>query len=185
MEGVQVRRAWPGVAGLLLLALGACGANDGKTAKYRLEGSVSQVMDLGYDEVRVQPSEEDIAVSFVRVRKLGSTIEDAGSEMAGVSEDYPFKVTVKLWGEPPFGGVRVNLAEVDLNDEQRGKFSRNVLNDPRRDFPRAVRSTLYLDRAPTTPGAKIHGDFNVTFENGIEAASGRTVFGTFDAKVVQ
>jgi hypothetical protein len=141
-------------------------------------------MDLGYDEVRVQLAPQDVSVLFVRVRVSDATA-DAG---VGTSEDYPFKVAVKLLGAP-FGAVRVDLAEVvqaGAGDAgvQRGVFSRNVLGDPRREFPAAVRSTLYFDRVPVEDGV-VKGDFHVTFEDGIEAASGRTVFGSFDAKVVQ
>lgn len=173
-------RLLPWVLGLVLLV--SCGSNDGKTPKHRLEGSLSAIMDLGYDEVRVLPSVEDVAVLFVRIHPFTTFGPDGGE---GTNEDYPFKVTVKLWGNPLFGHVRVNLAELDATKkEQRGIFSRNVLNDPRREFPKAEVSTLYLDQVPEV-GLKMTGDFNVTFQSGIEGANGRTVFGTFDAKVVQ
>jgi hypothetical protein len=179
VEGLQVRRA-PYSLAAALLALAACGPQDPKVPRHRLEGSLGQVLDLGYDEVRVQLAPEDVSVLFVRVRASDGTA-DAG---ASTSEDYPFKVAVDLLGAPPFGAVRVDLAEQDEAGVQRGVFSRNVLGDPRREFPAAVRSTLYFDRVPVEGGV-VKGDFHVTFEDGIEAASGRTVFGSFDAKVVQ
>lgn len=173
----------------LVPALAACGPQDPNKppAKYRLEGSLTQVMDLGYDLVRVQPSVNDVSVLFVRLRPIGGdSPTDGGTTMepAGMSEDYPFKIAFDLRGQPVPTGVRVDLAEEDMNMNQRGACSRNVLNDPRKTFPRLVRGTLFLDRE-LMPDMPVQGDFNVTFENGIEAASGRTVFvKSFDARVV-
>lgn len=183
------------VAALLLgAAMSACG-NDPthKYAKYQLEGSLGQVMSLGYDEVRVLVAPEDVSLQFVRIRLLDATELDAGTGMTGTTEDYPFSVTMALWGEDPPGNRRIDLTELDMNMNQRGTYARNVLNDPRKTFPNALSltgtpkpccATLYFKTTPV-PGSKVSGDFNVTFENGIEAASGRTVFGSFDAKVVQ
>ena len=100
-----------------------------------------------------------------------------------MSEDYPLKVAYRLLGEPPSrwagrsGGAR-------QNGTQRGVLSRNV---SQRSAQHAaahhaghdVRSIGPLDR-----DAVVSGDFHVTFENGIEAASGRTAFSTsFSARV--
>ncbi len=173
-------RALPFIVGLS--ALSACGATDGKTARHRLEGSLTQLMSLGYDEVRVLPSTDDVALLFVRLRPLGG-VADGGSA-AGSSEDYPFKVTVKRLGDGPLSGTRLDLTEPDGASAQRGVFSRDVQNDPRKALPQARRSSLYFDASPDEAGATVRGDFHVTFEDGVEVASGRTVFGTFEAKVV-
>ena len=170
----------------------ACGpVQPGKSApRYRLEGSVGQVMDLGYDEARIQASANDVALTFVRVLALDDTTADGGtSSMVGNIEDITFKMALALRGQPQPVQVRVDLTEEDANMNQRAVFSRNVRNDPRTTFPRIVRGTLYLDRAIVDdagiPAEYVGGDFHVTFENGIEAASGRTVFGNFNAKVMQ
>ena len=145
--------------------------------------------DLGYDEARVLVTAEDVAVLFVRTRPLDTLLPDGGyamNDMTGVTEDYPLKVTYALWGDDVPVKTRVNLAEVDPNNSKnfRTVVSRDVLNDPRKTYPTVQIGTLILNKAPTE-GAKLSGDFNITFSNGTETASGRTVFGTFDAKVAQ
>lgn len=177
------------VAGLWLAGCGS--VQPGKPPpKYRLEGSVGQVMDLGYDEVRISQTVQDVSVLFVRVLPLDSLTADGGSSSTvGTIEDYPFKLALDLRGQPTPIGVRVDLTEEDNNMNQRAVFSRNVRQDPRMSFPRAVRGTLLINRDLADdagiPNDYVSGDFHVTFENGIEAASGRTVFGNFNAKVVQ
>ena len=52
-----------------------------------------------------------------------------------------------------------------------------MANDPRNTLPPILRGTMYFDR-PLDRGTEVGGDFHITFENGIEAASGRTVFST-------
>ena len=57
-----------------------------------------------------------------------------------------------------------------------------VLDDPRRVFPLMVRGKMtFFDKIK--PDAACRGQFNVTFENGIDFANGRTVYGPFTAKV--
>jgi hypothetical protein len=174
------------------LALAGCGpVQPGKTpAKYRLEGSLGQVMDLGYDEVRISQTRDDVSVLFVRVQTLDNVEPDGGTtNMTGTIEDYPFKLALALRGQPLPVAVRVDLTEEDANMNQRGVFSRNVRQDPRTRFPRAARGTLYLSRPlfddSGISNEYVAGDFHVTFENGIEAASGRTVFTNFNARVMQ
>lgn len=186
------RRLVVGAVLVVGAALAACGpVQPGKTPpRYRLEGSLGQVMDLGYDEVRVDSTAQDVSLTFVRVTQLDNVTADGGTaNMVGTIEDYPFKVALALRGQPQPVAVRVDLTEEDANMKQRGVFSRNVRQDPRMTFPRAARGTLYLDRALVDdagiPADFVSGDFHVTFENGIEAASGRTVFGNFNARVVQ
>lgn len=181
-------------AALLVAALAMTGCNSsqpGKTPpKHRLEGSLTQVMDLGYDEVRLGQTGQDVSVLFVRIFELDDTTTDGGTaNQVGTIEDYPFKVTLALRGQDLPVGVNIDLTEEDNNMNQRGVFSRNVRNDPRKSFPRAIRAELFLER-PLFDDAGVSsewvsGNFHVTFENGIEAASGRTVFGNFNARVDQ
>ena len=190
MEVLQVISRGPHLAGLAFAVVAlasACGDPKKPPPKFRLEGSLTQVMDLGYDEARILVAPEDVSLLFVRIHRLGSVItpDDGGTVdpnmMTGQSEDYPLKVAYRLLGDPT--GGRVDLAALDTNGAQRGTVSRNVANDPRNTLPPLVRGTMYFDHA-LDPGAVVHGDFNVTFENGIDAASGRTAFSTsFSAKV--
>lgn len=174
----------PAVTGVMAaLALCACEDDPRKRPpKFRLEGSLGQVMDTGFDEARVGVASTDISITFVRIRPLGGDVADGGDPMmVGTTEDYPLKVAYRLLGDPV--GGRVDLAALDMNGAQRGVASRLVANDPRNVLPLILRGTLFFDR-PLDPGATVGGDFHITFENGIEAASGRTVFATtFQAKV--
>lgn len=188
MEVVQVSRSGRQLAVILvaLSALGLGGCDDPCKAppKFHLEGSLSQVMDLGYDEARVLLAPEDVSLLFVRTHCQGAVSDDGGvpeEGQVGKVEDYPLKVGFRLLGDAV--GGRYDLAGVDDNGAQRGSLSRNVRNDPRNTLPALLRGTLYFN-APLDPDAGIGGDFHVTFENGIEAASGRTVFSTaFSARV--
>lgn len=174
-------------AGLALLSsvlLGAACDDPNKPApKFHLEGSLTQVMDLGYDEARILLAPEDVSVTFVRKLPLGSgLLEDGGMVEVANSENYPVKVAYRFVGEELDGG-RMDLASLDQNGAQRGVVSRNVQNDPRTTFPPILRGTLFF-KQPLVVNALVDGDFHVTFENGIEAASGRTVFSTsFQARV--
>ena len=186
MEVVQVSARVQRFIALAVTALALCACEDDprkRPPKFRLEGSLSQVMDLGFDEARVGVASTDISITFVRIRPLGGSevSEDGGTEMVGTTEDYPLKVAYRLLGDPV--GGRVDLASLDMNGAQRGVASRLVANDPRNVLPLILRGTMYFDR-PLDPGATVGGDFHITFENGIDAASGRTVFATtFQAKV--
>ena len=164
-------------------------------AKFRLEGSLSQLMNLGYDEARLRldydpnnPQASDtLGIEFVRVRPLGSnTLDDGGMVNAvGASEDIVLKIGYQLAGDAPPANQRLDLTFLDQNGASRTTLSRNVLNDPRRSFPPLRVGSLFLDRAPDRVAMNtVNGEFNLTFENGVEVASGRTVFGTFSAKVI-
>ena len=147
--------------------------------KSRLEGSLTQVMDLGYDEARILFAPDDISLLFVRIRPLGSTpTPDAGEEMmemTGTSEEYPLRIAYRFIGEDlPTGGT-LDLTAVDENGLARGVVSRNVTNDPRNVFPKIVRGKMIFDRR-LVAGTTVTGSFHITFENGTEVASGRTVF---------
>jgi hypothetical protein len=186
MESVQVsaRRActvWLAMASLVVA--GGCALDPKKQSKFHLEGSLSQVMDLGYDEARILIAPDDVSLLFVRIKPLEAEgAQDAGAEAIGTSEDYPLKLAYRLLNDGLPSGGRVDLAVVDADGVQRGVASRNVQSDPRTTLPALVRGTLSFNR-PLDPGTTVSGDFHVTFENGTEAASGRTAFSTYLAKV--
>ncbi len=157
--------------------------------KHQLEGSAITLFDLGYDEARILLAEQDVALLFVRTRPLVTIFPDGGvqnQQETGVSEDYPLKVSYALWGSPMPVNTRVDLAEVSagMAKTPRAVISRDVLLDPRKKYPRVQRGSMIFNSAPVA-GATVRGDFNITFTNGTETASGRTVFGSFDAKVAQ
>jgi hypothetical protein len=169
-----------------VVAASACNNDPSKQPpKYRLEGSLTSVMELGYDEARVLVAPTDISLLFVRIKPLGGSSEDGGvvdPMMQGTSEDYPLRLGYRFPVEGLDGG-RIDLAELDGNDNQRGVASRTVQNDPRNVLPPLARGTLFFDQ-PLLPNAVVRGDFHITFENGVEAASGRTAFSTsFTARV--
>lgn len=191
MESLQVKSPGRHLVTLALavtaLGLSACNQDPSKAPpKFRLEGSLTQIMDMGYDVAKVLVAPTDVSVLFVRVRPLGVIyLEDGGTppaNMQGMTEDYPLKVAYRLLDEPVPAG-RIDLTGLDPSGFQRGTVSRNVANDPRNTLPLLFRGTLFFDR-PLDPGTVVKGDFHVTFENGIDVASGRTAFSTsFSAEV--
>ncbi|MCU0698330.1 MAG: hypothetical protein MUC96_17645 [Myxococcaceae bacterium] len=183
------------VAGLVGVLGGACGPRPGEPAppRFVLEGSLGQLMNLGYDEARIRyvpPTEGrndgSLSLDFVRTRPLGdSTLPDGGMVMAGASEDFVLQLGYELQGDTPPDNQRIDLTFLDANGLPRTTLARNVLNDPRRSFPPLRVGSLFFDRAPNNETMNtVNGEFNLTFENGIEVASGRTVFGRFSAKVI-
>lgn len=182
MEGVQVswRSAGTALAGLTCALLWACTNSTGrKPPKYKLEGSLTEFMGFGYDEVRFESSGTDLAFTFIRYR---GEDPDAGTPEG---EDVPLKVTVNTADLTPeeLESLKFDLA-ADAGSgglDQRGVLSRNVLNDPQRSFTTLQRGGLQVDRLPTESGQKCSGSFHVTFDPGIEVSSGRTLFGSFTA----
>jgi hypothetical protein len=153
-----------------VVLLSACGPKDGPA--FKLEGSLTSVLDLGYDHVWLDNSESDFSVRFARIQ--------------GEGENTPLKVTVTLLpGELPGPNVTWDLAETLPNGQQRGVLSRNVLNEAVIMFPEILRGKLTMFQTPMAieTGAPASGEFNITFVTGIMPANGRTIFGTYSAKV--
>lgn len=173
---------WPVVCALV--AGGCVDPDKTQPPKHRLEGSLFQVMDLGWDTARIAVSLTDMSLTFVRKKKFTTLLPDGGvAADAGVSEDYPLIVAYRFdLDEAPPGKAKVDLAAKDAESNPKGVATRNVQNDPRTNLPKIRLGELYLDRFPE-PEATVRGDLHITFENGIEAASGHTVFGDFEAKV--
>jgi hypothetical protein len=189
VEDLQVMTMRRASAWLVVVLLGAaCGPRPGEPTppRFVLEGSLGQLMNLGYDEARIRLTTDTMSVDFVRTRPLGdSTLPDGGMVMAGASEDFVLQVGYLLLGDTAPNNQRIDLTFLDANGASRTTLARNVLNDPRRTFPPLRVGSLFLDRLPDpTAMNTVNGEFNLTFENGIEVASGRTVFGRFSAKVI-
>lgn len=153
----------------LLGGLSGCGEGP------RLEGSVTPLLDLRYERSEALADEVEASVRFITAQ--------------GSGENTVLKVTARLEDLQLTPDQPINLAEL-LGDEddpeeerpQRGTVSRSVLDEPARDFPRITRGTLTFEKA-ITPGATVPGNFHVTFVNGTDVYSGRTVFGRFEATV--
>ena len=147
---------------LLAFASNACGG------LHQLEGSLGAIVDLTYGGAKAAQTTDQVALQFVRSK--------------GSGEDLILQVTASLAGIQLTPNATLDLAELISPDVQRGAVSRNVLNDPRTTFPRLQRGRLRF-RAALTQGQKVNGDFSITFIDGTDSASGRTVFGDFTAVV--
>lgn len=153
------------VLGLAVLAL-ACGGEGGA-----LEGSVTPLLDLRYQRSEARVGEGQLSVSFLT--KQGSGENTVLKVSARVDDMLPEGYT---------GSLDIDLAEVLENGAQRGTVGRSVLDEPVREFPLLARGKLFVDRIPQ-PNGRVTGDFNVTFVNGTDVYSGRTIFGRFEATV--
>lgn len=158
---------------LLGTALWGCGTGgmSSRKAQYYLEGSLSVVMDLGWDQCFIDTTAPDeVGVRFQRNK--------------GMQMDTPLKIVWAQAGQVLNTPAKIVLAEQRPDDptRQRTTVSRNVLDDKRTTFPLLVRGEMtFFDQIK--PDAQVRGQFNMTFENGIEFANGRTVYGQFIAKV--
>ncbi len=163
------------VAIILLASFGAgCGTGgmSSRRGQFSLEGSLSVVMNLEWDECFIETtSPDEIGVRFQRNK-------------GPVQKDMPLKIVWAQAGQTLTTPSRIVLAEQRPDDpnRQRTTVTRNVLDDKRTTFPLLVRGEMtFMDQI--RPDAKVRGQFNMTFENGIEFANGRTVYGNFIATV--
>jgi len=159
MESLSIERIG---AALALLACASCGGA-------QLEGSLSTVLDLHYSRASAASGPDQAVVRFIQPLDSG--------------ENVVLQVGAQLVGLDP-NTLQFDLAESISPNNQRGVISRNVLNDPRTTFPPLVRGRLQFN-APLVAGKSVSGSFNATFADGTTFASGRTVFGSFGATVVQ
>ncbi|MFT3841186.1 MAG: hypothetical protein QM723_29610 [Myxococcaceae bacterium] len=145
----------------------ACGCGNPDGAKNVLEGSLSVVMDLGWDRCNIEITQDDVAVTLIRVK--------------GQLQDVTLKVDYSLLGQTLNTPSTVDLAEIRADTmKPRGQVSRQTQGDPRTSFPDIVMGQLvFFDNIKA--GAHVHGQFNARFADGIEFANGRTVYGPFDA----
>ncbi|WP_223752406.1 hypothetical protein [Myxococcus sp. RHSTA-1-4] len=163
------RRSRAAVLSAALAGLGAC-APEGT----RLEGSVSELVDLRYERAEAQWSPGELSINFVTPQGTGvNTILKVSAQVGDmIPEGYT-------------GPLVIDLAEVLEGGAQRGAIGRSVLDEPARTFPPLARGKLTVGGTPVEPGSRITGDFHVTFDNGTNVYSGRTVFGSFEATVQQ
>ncbi len=157
------------VLGAALAASSGCSSEGGE-----LEGSASPLMNLRYERAEAQWSPGELAINFVTPQ--GSGVNTVLKVSAFVGDMIP---------EGYVGPLTINLAEVLEGGAQRGAIGRSVLDEPVRTFPQLEVGTLTVDGTPVTASSRIQGDFHVTFVNGIDVFSGRTIFGSFEATVQQ
>jgi hypothetical protein len=175
MEELQMK--WGCLSALMLLT---CQGGDGKGSRLRLEGSLSQVMNVGFDSARIFVSPKDVALEFIRQRRVDG-LDGSVVDPTGVNEDTTLSIAFPWTGGRISGGTRIDLNPTDGGTTQ-GVCTRNVFGDPRRTFPTVVRGSIFFGGS-LEPGSTVRGDFNVTFDNGVEAASGRTAFSSYEATV--
>jgi len=173
------RLAVPIAAVVLGVAL-ACGPT-------KIEGSLQEILDLTYQDIKLGFAGDQIAVRWTRPR--------------GAGQDTVLEVSEKLDGLTVRTGDYVNLAaplpDFALNDagvdggtlpdggivsQQRGVVTRDVFNDPRKEFPLISDGFMVLYDVPRDGGV-VNGSFSVTFQRCVDFGCGRTVFGDFKAKV--
>ena len=175
------------VAAVVAVTVGiACGPN-------KIEGSLGAMLDLSYQDTKLQFAGPQVAVSWTRPR--------------GSGQDAVLVVSEKLDGLTVYTGDYVDLAaalpDFALADAgfllpdggligpgadggiplQRGLVTRDVFNDPRHDFPGISNGFMVLYDVPGDAGTTVRGSFSVTFARCVDFGCGRTVFGDFQATV--
>ncbi|MFL5351820.1 hypothetical protein [Archangium sp.] len=135
-----------------------------------LEGSVTEYLDLTYERVEARASKSEVTVNFLQPR--------------GEGENTVLKVAARLEGVSLEPRAAIDLAQHVGGETgpQRGAVSRSVLDEPSRPFPAIERGELLFD-GYLDSGKTVTGEFHVTFVNGTDVYSGRTLFGRFEATV--
>ena len=137
-----------------------------------IEGSVAPLLDLHYEKAEALADTAEASVRFITPQ--------------GSGENTILKVTARLDNLELKPGTEIDLSELLGKDPesspQRGTVTRAVQDEPDRAFPRILRGGLTFDKA-IAPSAKVPGSFHVTFVNGTDVYSGRTLYGRFEATV--
>lgn len=150
------RRA-PPLAASLLLGLAAC--NDPA-----LDGSISEAFDLSFSSMRIVQSENALQIDYLR-----SEGHELVIRLVVVTEGLDLTQEVELGGEYKAGHARATV-------------SRAVDGEPVRVLPPVAKGVFELDGAPQI-GKQLGGSFNLSFGQGGDVGSGRTLSGRFSATV--
>jgi hypothetical protein len=184
VEDLPVRLRLPAAVAAALVGV-ACGQT-------KIEGSLGEILDLTYQDIKLGFAGAQVAVSWTRPRGSGT--------------DAVLVVSEKLDGLSVYTGDEVDLAaqlpEFALLDAglldpdggvlvgpdggvslQRGLVTRDVFNDPRHDFPGLSNGFMVLYDVPGDAGTTVRGSFSVTFDRCVDFGCGRTIFGDFKATV--
>jgi hypothetical protein len=144
-----------------LLGLAACAAPPDT-----LQGSLDEVAPLAFQTVAVRVNPSILVVEYQFVPKGG------GAEV-------PLKMVVTPPdGVPLANGVKINLAEFDVDGNPRAVCSRSAADDPRTRLPPIKLGELDLT-SNFAPGSTATGTFHILFGEGGDIGEGRTVDGTF------
>lgn len=146
----------------LLVALCGC-------ASTSLDGSLSDQVPLAFDRVEIEHSATAIAVIYVKDLPRGG------------GYDTVLKVVAATKDVALDRASSIDLVE-KLDGVPRGSVARAVADDARRDFPPLVRGRLSFDGV-VDAGKDASGTFTVLFDRGGSVGAGRTVYGSFVAKV--
>jgi hypothetical protein len=136
----------------------------------RLEGSLSTLMDLKYERAEVIVAQDSLALRFLK-----------GMD-GGVGENLVLSVSARTEGLTLEAGMDIDLAELLSDERPRGALGRNITGDPRTTLPEVTRGHWSLSDVPEA-GKRLRGEFSATFAMCTDAACGRTVFGSYEARV--
>lgn len=150
---------------LLCLVLAACGSGSS------LEGSVSDLIPLDFDQVQVQIGGDAVAIIYLKALPGGG------------GNDTVFKVTANTSGLDLSQPLQINLVEL-VGKAIRGAASRAVSGDDRRTFSDLERGFIRFDDVPAV-GNKVSGSFSCTFAQGAGFGAGKTAFGDFSATATE
>ena len=170
------RAAVPIVAAVLGMAL-ACGPQ-------KIEGSLQEILDLTYQDIKLGFAGDQIAVRWTRPRGTGQdTVLEVSEKLDGLTvktgDSVDLAASLPDFAEVPDGGA---LPDGGIAPQQRGVVTRDVFNDPRKTFPLISDGFMVLYDVPRD-GGTVNGSFSVTFQRCVDFGCGRTVFGDFKAKV--
>jgi hypothetical protein len=127
-------------------------------------------MNLKYERAEVIVAEDSVALRFLK-----------GLD-GGLGENLVLSVSARTEGLTLSPGLHIDLAELCSDGRPRGALGRNITGDPRTTLPEVARGHWTLSDVPEA-GKRLHGDFSSTFAMCTDAACGRTVFGSYEAKV--
>lgn len=134
-----------------------------------LDGSLGEVVSLDYLGAELSHTEEQLSLHFLTAGKAG--------------DDTVLRVLVNVAGIPLTAPTRIDLAEAMPAGGQRGFVTRKVYEDTREVLPELARGYLLLRSTPQ-PNQTLKGELSLTFVQGSDWGSGRTVFGSFEALVL-
>ena len=170
------RAAIPLAAAVVGMAL-ACG-------QQKVEGSLQEIIDLTYQDIKLRFAGDQVAVRWTRPRGSGEdAVLEVSEKLDGLTvrtgDSVDLAAALPDFAEVPDGGA---LPDGGTATQQRGVVTRDVFNDPRKTFPLIAEGFMILYDVPRD-GGTVNGNFSVTFQRCVDFGCGRTVFGDFKAKV--
>jgi hypothetical protein len=179
VEELPMKRAALPIAAVVVGVALACGPT-------KVEGSLQEILDLTYQDIKLGFAGDQIAVRWTRPRGAGlDTVLEVSEKLDGLTVRTGDLVNLAealpdfAQDAGPDGGV---LPDGGIATQQRGVVTRDVFNDPRKTFPLISDGFMVLYDVPRDGGV-VSGSFSVTFQRCIEFGCGRTVFGDFKATV--